>query len=94
MLRTKSFKLFTSEFLPLPDLFREAVCAEGLFPATLWDLTVVGETRRQRFARLRTAKTVCFGCPVKDLCRQIADSDPYARGVWGGRIYHDPRKEA
>lgn len=32
------------------------------------------------------ARAMCFGCPVKTLCRQYADAANVSWGVWAGEI--------
>ncbi|MFI8106596.1 WhiB family transcriptional regulator [Streptomyces sp. NPDC086023] len=38
----------------------------------------------QGTARSALALTTCRGCPVRDACREYAESNKEAFGIWGG----------
>ncbi len=42
------------------------------------------EERMEKARRVREAKQVCEGCPVRELCRDYALENEEEFGVWGG----------
>jgi WhiB family redox-sensing transcriptional regulator len=43
-----------------------------------------GESPKRRDKRIRAAKAVCAGCPVRRECLSFALSIPERYGIWGG----------
>lgn len=74
--------------VPVPRaLIDEGLCAvEDVWPDGLWDLSVPGESMRQRHERRRLAKRVCSQCPVRVLCGDFARQTSQS-GVWGGEVF-------
>lgn len=35
------------------------------------------------------ASKMCFGCPVRALCKQVAKETNATYGVWGGEVYSE-----
>jgi len=35
------------------------------------------------------AQLMCFGCPVRALCKQVAREADVTYGVWGGEVYNE-----
>lgn len=67
----------------------KGLCAQGAFPASLWDAPSVGERRRNVAKRIAQAMEICDACPVKDLCREWGEAQPDASGVWGGKLHQN-----
>lgn len=67
---------------PLPNEFAEALCASSDYPASLWDVSVDGESRVHMVLRRHIAMRICEACPIRALCEQTAEADPVAAGVW------------
>jgi hypothetical protein len=43
-----------------------------------------GETAPERHRRVRKAREVCAGCPVRVACLEFARENGFRHGVWGG----------
>lgn len=74
--------------VPVPrELIDDGLCAvEDVWPNGLWDLSVPGESVRQRKERRALAKRVCSQCPVRALCGDFARQTSQS-GVWGGEVF-------
>lgn len=72
-----------------PDL--PAAACKGRWP--LFDDRVDGETADYRTKRHARAVAICRGCPEFARCLDARHADPgLGAGVWGGRVFHGPRK--
>jgi hypothetical protein len=56
----------------------------GLFFSPDNELSSRRETQRQRDRRIARARAVCFSCPIRARCLQVAETNRERYGVWGG----------
>ncbi|WP_369831028.1 WhiB family transcriptional regulator [Corynebacterium sp. 13CS0277] len=69
-----------------------ALCASPDIPSELWDWQEPDEPSSLAEERYELAREVCAMCPVAQTCLQVAEGDPLASGIWGGKLFGPPRR--
>ena len=76
---------------PIPPM-RGALCADPEIPSELWDWQGPDEPRALAEERYELAREVCAMCLIATRCLQIAEGDPMASGIWGGKLFRPPHR--